>query len=209
MTMNKNQTPTAELPQHIPVFSSEDDIPGAARAWRRHSYRVWGDGSGRILWSPSTDQPLAKTRWAPSGAKYPPSRYTVVLLTGTCAEDCPDPGVCPHRIVRSGPIVVDRKAEPKGHVLTVDEFQTADRKWRTQDKNLRAKAARAEAREQTGLGPSALIKFIQQDISSRGLPALARLESRLRRPSDDLVILRTVLNGILDSGNTVLAKLSR
>lgn len=203
MTSSKKPTkevPTEKMPAHVAVFRSEDDIPNIQKHTRQHSYRLWGSGSGRRLWSPITMLPLEKTRWAPAGRRYPPRRYLVVL----CApcKVCQDIAHCPHQMEQvSGPILIDPKAQPRGEVLSRDDYARAERKWQDTNKNQRALAARHEARQQSELGPIALVSVAKEE-------ALAAIEV-LEQESPDLAELRVRLKSIVKNTDLVIGKLKR
>ncbi len=193
------EVPTDKMPHHVAVFRCEADIPKIEAHARQHSYRLWGSGSGRRLWSDATTQALDETRWAPAGRRYPPRRYLVVLCS-PCAE-CSDLANCPHTKQVSGPILIDPKATPRGEVLTKDEYQQAERKWQDNNRNQRALAARAAARETSQLGPLSLLHVTKDDAAA----ALALLEA----PHVDLAELKVRLKAITKNVDLVIGKLQR
>lgn len=120
--------PSADLPPHIPVCRSESEIPlPSFGALRQHCYYLYGGGSTNIAWSPPTDLPLYRTRWAPLGKSYPPAdkRYMVRL----CDADGGN---------RSGPIVIDPQAPRRKSQLVIvswADYRKADNLYRSKLRN--------------------------------------------------------------------------
>jgi len=194
-----------ELPDHIPVFKNERDIPNQQGAWRQHSYRIYGDSPGRWTWGPKTQEPLAKLKWAPLGASYPPERYTVQLLEPTCAKGCTE--ACDHRAPLTGPIVIDPKAMPRGKVLSPAEFQSQNETYRSQWKTRRALELRSQARDTTTAGPITMLRTMKRD-AERVLVSIEAQQRRLRNPSEYLAEARGTLKGLLESFDLTIAKLT-
>ncbi len=196
-----------ELPDHIPVFRNEKDIPKQGSAWRQHSYRIYGDSAGRWTWGPKTQDSLGKLKWAPVGDKYPPERYTVQFLAATCEAGCIESATCAHRTPITGPIVIDGTATPRGSVLSYADYLTQNETYRSRWKARRALDLRSKAREVTEAGPITMLRTMKRD-AERALAAVEAQSRRLRNPSEPLAEARAVLKGLLESFDITIAKLT-
>ena len=160
--------PTDELPEYITVFRSEKDLP-CKGAKRRHAYKIWGSGSGKIAWSEETTDSLQETRWAPKEMQYPPAdgRYMLHLI---------DVKIGGQKIGRTGPIVIDPRARPKSDqkIITWERYKVEDHLHRSRMRNsdrVRDRKTKLEEMQQgatneaqrilLGLGPRRLYLMIQ------------------------------------------------
>lgn len=130
ITMASQTHPAQTFPDFVPVYPSEEEIIAPAKAIGRcHTGRLYGDGPGRIPWSPVTQRTLAESGWLPKGMETVPDIYTVIFV-GPCRE-CRKKS-CEHPISSraiTGEIVVNthlRKGKRRGVILSYEDFKAED-----------------------------------------------------------------------------------
>ncbi len=197
----------AALPDFIAFVGNEADIQAPAHSLGRcHTARLYGSGSGRIPWSPTTKKTLAKSGWLPKGHEQSPRLYTVCFVgpCKICAAHKTAAGECPHPVGSyriTGDVIVDLDllcaARHKQRVIPMD--WAAFRRLDEQEKKTHYKSRAPWIKD--GDGPVKLARTADEQLTL-GVNEVARLR-RLNRPVSLAELDRGLFGHVMDATGAV------